>query len=79
MVPKDLEAFLKAARFRPFDIRLNDGRAIPVPHPDFASLSPNKWELLVWYAGGGCDFIAVGSITSLHFARRNGAARKKAK
>jgi hypothetical protein len=77
MLPKELEAFLRAEKFRPFDIRLNDGRAIPVPHSDFASLSPDKWQLLVWYRDGGCDFIDVSAITSLHFSRRNGAAKKK--
>ena len=76
MTPKELRAFLKAEPFRPFDIRLNDGRALPVPHSDFASLSPDEWQLVVWHQGG-FDFVDVGSITSLHFPRRNGANKRK--
>ena len=78
MTPKELRAFLKAEPFRRFDIRLNDGRALPVPHPDFASLSPAEWQLVVWHQGGGFDFVDVGSITSLRFPRRNGTGKRKA-
>ncbi|RPI82384.1 MAG: hypothetical protein EHM42_09525 [Planctomycetaceae bacterium] len=28
--------------FLPFDIRLADGRALPVPHPDFVALTPRR-------------------------------------
>lgn len=28
--------------FIPFTIRLTDGRALPVPHPDFVALTPRR-------------------------------------
>lgn len=79
MVPNDIRAALKAEPFRPFEVRLNDGRSLRVPHPDFASLSPGKWDLIVWHQGGegGYDFVDIGSITSLRYPARNGRQRRK--
>ncbi len=37
---------IKAHPFRPFVVRLVDGRSYHVPHPDFAMLSPAGRELL---------------------------------
>jgi hypothetical protein len=37
---------IKAQPFRPFLVRLVDGRSYQVPHPDFAMLSPVGRELL---------------------------------
>ena len=28
--------------FEPFDIRLADGRSLPVPHPDFVAVGPRR-------------------------------------
>lgn len=28
--------------FEPFNIRLADGRSLPVPHPDFVALTPRR-------------------------------------
>jgi hypothetical protein len=37
---------VKAQPFRPFVVRLVDGRSYRIPHPDFAMLSPWGRELL---------------------------------
>ena len=37
-VPAIREA-LQARPFRPFTIRLTDGRSLPVPHPDFVAIA----------------------------------------
>lgn len=77
MVANDVRAALKAQPFAPFDIRLSDGRSLPVPHPDFAAMSPDKWELIIFRQGGGWDYVDIGSITSLQFRGRNGKGKKK--
>jgi hypothetical protein len=41
-----------AAPFRPFTIRLADGRAYNVPHPDFLSYSPNGGRTVIAYGEG---------------------------
>jgi len=79
MRPTELRAFLKGEPFRPFDIRLSDGRELDVSHPDFASLAPANWQLVIWQQRGGFDFVDIGSITSLHFGRRNGHGKSKRK
>jgi len=33
---------LHSQPFVPFTIRLADGRALPVPHPDFVALTPRR-------------------------------------
>jgi hypothetical protein len=33
---------LHAQPFVPFSLRLADGRALPVPHPDFVALTPRR-------------------------------------
>ena len=33
---------IKAQPFRPFTVRMADGRSCPVPHPDFAMAPPNS-------------------------------------
>jgi len=33
---------LRARPFVPFALRLADGRALPVPHPDFVALTPRR-------------------------------------
>jgi hypothetical protein len=40
----EIEGLREAVRrqpFKPFTIRLADGRAMPVPHPEFLAIGPN--------------------------------------
>jgi hypothetical protein len=39
---------IRATPFRPFRLRLADGRALHVPHPDYISLAPNGRQLVVY-------------------------------
>ena len=42
-----LRELLSASPFRPFVVCLSDGRKLPVPHPDFLTISPRGrilWE-----------------------------------
>lgn len=34
--------------FQPFELRLADGRAVPVRHPDFIAISPNNRRVVVF-------------------------------
>jgi hypothetical protein len=53
--------------FRPFLIRMADGREIPVRHPD--AVAWDNPRLAIWATPGGWEFIDVALITSL--AMRN--------
>ena len=39
---------MRAQPFRPFSLRLADGRELTVPHPDFISVAPDGWSIVVW-------------------------------
>jgi hypothetical protein len=61
--------------FRPFDIRLSDGRAIRVYHPDFLSPSPTGRELIVWNRDGSLNLVDLTQVTSVVLPKRNGSKR----
>ena len=50
----DLQKKLEAQPFAPFRLRLPDGRALDVPHPDFVSISPTgkSSAIVVWSRDG---------------------------
>ena len=57
---------LTAAPFRPFSVRLTDGRHFPVPSPDYAQLSPNGRLLNVWTRNGNSQsLLDVALITEI--------------
>jgi hypothetical protein len=47
MTVEQLRATIHAAPFRPFSLRLADGREIPIPHPDFIMYAPNNPRIVV--------------------------------
>ena len=57
---------LDAVPFRPFTLRLTDGRACAVPARDFASLSPNGRILVVYTAeGDGVRLLDVALVVEI--------------
>jgi hypothetical protein len=52
MRPEDIRKLRDAVPFRPFSLVLADGRAFPVPHPDFLSLAPKGTDLSLWAEDG---------------------------
>ena len=43
--PRDAQ---RANPFRPFTVHMADGRAFPVPHPDFLSMSPTGRTVIIY-------------------------------
>lgn len=62
-----LRKTLNAQPFRPFTIHLGDGRALEVPHPDFAWIHPGGHRTAIVATSLPDDFeiIDVGLVTSL--------------
>jgi hypothetical protein len=57
---------LEANPFRPFTLRLTDGRTCEVPARDFVSLSPSGRTLVVYTLDGdGVRLLDVGLITEI--------------
>jgi hypothetical protein len=59
-----------ARPFRPFNIRLADGRKIPVRHREFVAISPSGRTMIVYQPDDSHDIIDILLITSLEV--RNG-------
>ena len=62
------EALTKAAHrnpFRPFVLRLADGRAVRVPHQDFISMHPTGRTVIVYGQNEDLEILDVMLITGL--------------
>jgi hypothetical protein len=66
MTKEAIKEHLEAVPFRPFTVRLTDGRPCLVPARDFAHLAPNGRTLVVFTAGGdGVRVLDVALITEI--------------
>jgi hypothetical protein len=66
MTKEAVKEYLEATPFRPFTLRLTDGRPCEVPARDFAHLAPNGRTLVVFTSGGdGVRVIDVGLVTEI--------------
>jgi hypothetical protein len=66
MTKEAVKEYLEATPFRPFTVRLTDGRPCEVPARDFAHLAPNGRTLVVFTAGGdGVRVIDVALVTEM--------------
>ena len=66
MTKEAIKKYLEATPFRPFSVRLTDGRPCEVPARDFAHLAPNGRTLIVFTAGGdGVRVMDVALITEI--------------
>jgi len=48
MTTEQLRSALRSTPFRPFTIRMADGRTFPVAHPDFVAQSPSGRTAIVF-------------------------------
>ncbi len=62
-----IEEALRAEPFLPFQMMLPSDRSVPVPHPEFVSIAPNRKWLLAWNKHGGWSLIDPGLVVELAF------------
>jgi hypothetical protein len=55
--------------FRPFTIRMADGRQFLVRHPDFVSRSPTGRTVIVWHDDDSCSILDLLLMTELEVAK----------
>jgi hypothetical protein len=77
MSPEVVRKRLAASPFRPFELWLNSGQVVRVPHPDFAFLppKPNQWDMVVSdedRAFAIVDLAHVAALKEIRRAKRNG-------
>ena len=73
----ELRSIHKARPFRPFTIRVADGREYFVVHPEFLAYAPPSRTLSVVTPKGFHDIIDLMMITSIHL--HNGKPRRRRK
>jgi hypothetical protein len=66
MSTSSIRRLIHATPFRPFKIRLADGRSIPVQHREFIMISPADLDFIVYQPEGGIDIVATNFATGLH-------------
>ena len=72
MKTEAIQEAIQAQPFVLFRIVLPSDRSIPVPHPEFVSIAPNRKWVLVWNKRGGGSLIDRALVGQLTF---NGARR----
>ena len=75
----ELLAIHKARPFRPFTIRVADGREYFVVHPEFLAYAPPSRTLSVVTPKGFHDIIDLMMITSIHLDNGKPGRRRKGK
>jgi hypothetical protein len=58
--------------FQPFTIRMADGRAIDIPHPDFVALSRSGRTVIVTQPDEGYSVLDLLLMTELQVTSGNG-------
>jgi len=78
MTLKVLKDKLDAQPFEPFRLRMPDGRALRVPHPEFVSKSPRDRIVIVrWDNGERFHVVDLDLVSDLEPDPNKGAPRKK--
>ncbi|HEY2951879.1 MAG TPA: hypothetical protein VGK40_04805 [Verrucomicrobiae bacterium] len=62
-----IQEALHAKPFVPFRFVLPSDHIVPVPHPDFVSIAPNRKWVLVWNKRGGISWIEPALVVELAF------------
>jgi hypothetical protein len=72
MSPEIVRKRLTASPFRPFELWLNSGQVVRVPHPEFAFLppKPNQWDMVVYDEDRAFSIIDLAHVAAIKEVRR---------
>ena len=65
MTKEAIHNALHTVPFKPFSLRLADGKLIPVPHSDFITLSQGGRTAIVLGEGENFSIVDLGLVTAL--------------
>ncbi len=68
MTIEQLRTTLRSQPFQPFTVRIADGRAFPIPHPDFLSFSPAGRTAVIFHEDGSASIVDLLLMTELELA-----------
>ena len=70
MLGDEIQKLLHAQPFRPFRVHVLDGRALEIPHPDFALLTREHEMLVIDTEDEGLEMMNVDQITRFTLRRK---------
>jgi hypothetical protein len=80
MTTEQLYKLHQARPFQPFSIRLGDGQALKVEHPEMLSYAPKSRTAVVYRKNGSFEIIDLLLVTGLDVAApRNGRSTSRRK
>lgn len=68
MTTEQLRSALRSVPFRPFTIRMADGRAFSIAHPDFLSISPAGRTVVVYHPDDSASIVDLLLMTELELS-----------
>jgi hypothetical protein len=74
MTTEQFRSTLRLQPFRPFTIRMADGRTFDVPHPDFVAQSPSGRTVVVFQEDDNYSLLDLLLMTELEVHSSNGSA-----
>ena len=77
MTTEEARKLHQARPFQPFVIRVGDGQALPVDHPEFLAYAPNSRTMTVYSKDGSFQIVDLLLVTGLEV--RNGKAVRRGK
>jgi hypothetical protein len=77
MTTEAVQRLHQARPFQPFVIRLGDGQALPVEHPEFLAYAPNSRTMTVYARDGSFQIVDLLLVTGLEV--RNGRPVRRGK
>lgn len=75
MTTDGLAKFHEARPFKPFVLRLTDGRSVPVDHPELLARSPSGRTVIVYTAGDWFEQVDLLHVVSINPA--NGTRKSR--
>jgi hypothetical protein len=72
MTTEQLRAAHRTTPFRPFTIRMADGRNFTISHPDFLSMSPTGRTVVVYHPDESFSVVDLLLMTELEMSPASG-------
>ena len=77
MTTAALQRLHQTRPFQPFVIRLGDGQALTVDHPEFLAYAPNSRTATVYSTDGSFEIIDLLLVTGLEVRNGHRATRRR--
>ena len=75
MTIQQLRTAHQAIPFRPFTIRMADGRSFHVPHPEFLFMSPSGRTVFIFQEDDECSILDLLLMTEIEMSSQSPASR----